>query len=99
MSQYRKGEKYPCWRVYAPGEKLPQMSFHNGRVIDLASPEVMAMLEKLAEDEMLMFYEHLFYGSRLPLNGSAQYLFGCNFTVTKNDDGSVCVFGNGCRFD
>ena len=27
------------------------------------------------------------------------YSFRANFTVTKNDDGSVCVFGNGCLFE
>lgn len=90
---------YPCWRTYQPDEKLPSISFQNGRIIDLSSSEVKIQLEKMAPEDMLMFYEHLYYGQYQPHNGSTNYLFGCNFSVSKNEDGSICVFGNGCSFE
>ena len=89
---------YPCWRTYQEGEKLPAVSFRNGRIIDLSSSEVKIQLEKMPADQMLMFYEHLYYGQYQPCNGKTEYLFGQNFSVLKNDDDSVCVFGNGCSF-
>ena len=89
---------YPCWRTYQPDEKLPSISFQNGRVIDLSSSEVKIQLEKMPADNMLMFYEHLYYGQYQQYNGATEYLFGRNFSVSKNEDNSVCVFGNGCSF-
>ena len=99
MNMLSAEKMYPCWRTYRKGEKLPVVMFHNGRRIDLASEEVAEMLAKLHDNEMLMFYEHLFYGSFLPCSGDTQYIFGSNFSVTKNSDDSVCIFGNGCLFE
>jgi len=90
---------YPYWRTYQKGEKLPSVSFHNGRCVDLSTPEVADMLAKLSENDMLMFYEHQYDGRYQHCTGKTNYLFGCNFSVSKNKDGSVCVFGNGCLFD
>lgn len=92
-------KKYPYWRVYKENEKLPSLSFKNGRVIDLSSSEISIQLEKMPETDMLMFYEHLYYGQYQPCSGQTEYLFGSNFSVTKNEDGSICVFGNGCDFE
>ena len=90
---------YPCWRTYQEGEKLPVMTFQNGHSIDLSSPEVIDMLSKMAETDMLMFYEHLYYGRYQQCSGQTNYLFGSNFSVHKNEDGSIRVFGNGCAFE
>ena len=89
---------YPCWRVYQEEEKLPIMMFQNGRTIDLSAPEVTSMLARLTDENMLMFYEHLYYGSYQPCSGQTDYAYGTSFSVSKNDDGSICVFGNGCLF-
>ena len=90
---------YPCWRIYKVGEKLPKVSFHNGRTIDLSSKEVAVLLEQLPDNNLILFSDHLYYGRYQQMTGKDIYSFGNNFTVTKNDDGSVCVFGNGCIFE
>ena len=90
---------YPSWRIYQRGEKLPSVSFHNGRCVDLSTEETMSMLAKMSENDMLMFYEHQQNGRYQRCSGKTRYLFGCNFSVSKNEDGSICVFGNGCLFE
>ena len=99
MAVKDSSKAYPCWRTYQVGEKLPIMTFRNGRQIDLSSQEVQDMLAKMADEDMLMFQEHLYYGRYQPNTGETNYLFGSNFSVTKNEDGSICVFGNGCSFE
>lgn len=90
---------YPCWRTYQAGEKLPRVSFHNGRTIDLSTKEVAELLAQIPDNNLILFSDHLYYGRYQPMGGKNIYSFGANFTVTKNDDGSVCVFGNGCLFE
>ncbi len=90
---------YPCWRTYSADEKLPVVTFRNGRRIDLSLPEIKEMIDKMQDSDMLMFQEHLYYGRYQPISGQTNYVFGSNFSVTKNDDGSICVFSNGCQVE
>ena len=90
---------YPCWRTYKKDDKLPVMTFHNGRSIDLSTKEVASLLDKMPPSCMLMFYDHLYYGGYQPCSGQTSYIFGSNFSISLNDDGSICVFGNGCLFE
>ena len=60
MAVKDSSKAYPCWRTYQVGEKLPIMTFRNGRQIDLSSQEVQDMLAKMADEDMLMFQEHLY---------------------------------------
>ena len=90
---------YPCWRTYKEGQTLPVLAFHNGRRIDLATAEVKELLANLPKNNMVLFSDHLYYGRYQPLSGKSVYSYGSNFSVSKNDDGSVCVFGNGCLFE
>ena len=90
---------YPCWRVYKEGEKLPVVSFQNGRRVDLSVAEVSSQLAEMKSGYMLMFYEHQYNGQYQQCTGKTEYLFGSNFSVSKNEDNSVCVFGNGCLFE
>lgn len=99
MSLEDTSKKYPCWRTYQADEKLPIVTFHNGRQIDLSLPEVKEMLAQMADSDMLFFQEHLYYGRYQTCTGQTNYIFGRNFSVTKNDDGSICVFTNGCQVD
>jgi len=90
---------YPCWRIFKRGEKLPQVSFINGKTIDLSSDKFVSLIDKLQDNEMLIFYRHKSDGDFIQQGMNTQYLFGNNFTVSKYDDGSICVFGNGCLFE
>lgn len=90
---------YPCWRVYKQDDRLPIVSFRNGRRIDLGTSEIVSQLEKMKSGYMLMFYEHQCNGRYQRCTGKTEYLFGSNFSVSKNDDNSICVFGNGCSFE
>ena len=89
---------YPCWRVYKKGKKLPQLSFINGRTVDLSSDDIVNLIDRLRENEMLIFYSCKIGGTIIQQGTNFQYLYGNNFTVSKVDDGSICVFGNGCIF-
>ena len=46
---------YPCWRIFKRGEKLPQLSFINGKTIDLSSDKFVSLIDKLQDNEMLIF--------------------------------------------